>query len=160
LEFPRNWGYLNKRQIKTQCYHNIFKLIGFKEEKAVCVAGCSGEMEVIMDSILENVGILAIAFMIIYGYIKINEYYYLKRLSFYEDEKVYKAAEEFVSETPSDDVKVILANCCDFDEKNAEEILSRSISHRTDKDGGYRAFIRSVNKVLGEDVYSERRYTH
>lgn len=113
-----------------------------------------------MDSFLENVGILAIAFVIIYGYKKIQEYYYLKWLSFHEDEKVYKAADEFVHGAPSDDVKVILASCFDLDEKGAEEILSRSIPHRTDKDGGYRAFIRSVNKVLGEDVYSERCHTH
>lgn len=113
-----------------------------------------------MDSFLENVGMLAMAFVIIYGYKKIHEYYYFKQSSYYEDEKVYKAAEAFVQGAPSDDVKVILAGCFDFDEKDAEEILSRSISYRTDKDGGYRAFIRTVNKVLGEDVYSERCHTH
>jgi len=113
-----------------------------------------------MDSFLENVGLLAICFIIIYGYKKAVEYYSLKRLSFHEDEKVYKAADEFVHGAPSDDVKVILASCFDFNEKDAEEILSRSIPHRTDKDGGYRAFIRTVNKVLGEDVYSERFPTH
>lgn len=113
-----------------------------------------------MDSFLANVGLLAIAFVIIYGYKKIQDYYYFKHLSFYENEKVYKAANEFVHGASSDDVKAILASCSDFDEEDAEEILSRALPRRTDKDGGYRAFIRSVNKVLGEDVYSEQCHTH
>lgn len=113
-----------------------------------------------MDSFLANVGLMAICLVIIYGYKKMVEYYDLKRLSFYKDQKVYKAADEFIQGASSDDVKVLLASCCDFDEKDAEKILSRAIRHRTDKDGGYRAFIRSVNKVLGEDVYSEQCRTH
>lgn len=113
-----------------------------------------------MYSFLENVGLLAIAFVIIYGYKKIKEYYYFKQSSFCENEKVYKAADDFVLGASSDDVKAILANCLDFDIEDVEEILSRSISHRTDKDGGYRAFIRSVNKVLGADIYSEQHHIH
>lgn len=113
-----------------------------------------------MDSFLANVGLMAICLVIIYGYKKMVEYYDLKRLSFYKDKKGYKAADEFIQGAPYDDVKVLLASCCDFDEKDAEEILSRAIRHKTDKDGGYRAFIRAVNKVLGEDVYSEQCRTH
>jgi len=113
-----------------------------------------------MDSFLENVGLMAISFLVIYVYKKILEYYDFKRSSLYENDKVYKAANEFVHGASSDDVKVILESCFDFDEEDSEKILSRSIPYRTDKDGGYRAFIRSVNKVLGEDVYSERIHTH
>jgi hypothetical protein len=113
-----------------------------------------------MDSFLANVGLLTIAFVIIYGYKKIQEYYYFKHSGFYENEKIYKAADEFVHGASSDDVKAILASCFDFDEEDAEEILSRALPHRTDKDRGYRAFIKSVNKVLGEDVYSEQCHTH
>jgi len=113
-----------------------------------------------MDSFLANVGLLAIAFAVIYIYKKVLEWYDYKHSGFYADKKVYKAADEFVHGASSDDVKVILAGCFDFDEGDAEKILSLSIPHRTDKDGGYRVFIRSVNKVLGEDIYDEKRHIH
>ncbi|MBC3888453.1 hypothetical protein GH810_09050 [Acetobacterium paludosum] len=108
-----------------------------------------------MDVFLENVGMLAIAFVIIYGYKKILEYYEFKRSGFYENEMVYQAADEFVLGAASDEVKDLLISCFDFDREDVDEILSRSLPHRTDKDGGYQAFITSVNKVLGIDVYSE-----
>lgn len=113
-----------------------------------------------MGSFLANVGVLAVAFVIIYAYKKVQEYQYFKHLSFYENEKVYKAANEFVHGASSDNVKAILASCPDFDKEDAEKILSRSIPHRTDKDGGYRVFIRTVNKVLGEDIYNERYHIY
>lgn len=113
-----------------------------------------------MDSLLENLGLMTIAFVIIYLYKKILDYTELKRSSFYENEKVYKAADEFRHGASPDDVKAILESCFDFDHDDAEEILSHSISHRAEKDGGYRAFIRSVNKVLGEDVYKEQYHVH
>ena len=109
-----------------------------------------------MDSFLANVGLLAIAFVIIYGYKKIQDYYYFNHSCFYENEKVYMAADKFAHGASSNDVKAILSSCFDFTEEDAEEILLQSASHRTDKDGGYRAFIRSVNEVLGEDVYNEK----
>lgn len=111
-----------------------------------------------MDSFLTDFGFFAICFLVVYLYKKILEYHDLKRLRLHEDEKIYKAAEEFAHKASSDDVKKILSNC--FTEKNAEKILSQAFPHRTDKDGGYRAFIRSVNKVLGENVYSEQCHTH
>ena len=113
-----------------------------------------------MDSFFKNVGMLAIAFVIIYGYKKILEYYDFKRSGFYENDQVYKAADEFVLGAASDDVKALLTSCFDFDKEDADEILSRSLPHRTDKDGGYHAFITSVNKVLGIDVYSEQCHAH
>jgi hypothetical protein len=113
-----------------------------------------------MDSFLANVGMLAIAFAIIYIYMKILEWHDDKYSGFYEDEKVYQAANEFVRGVPADDVKALLAGCFNFDEGDAEEIISMSVPHRNDKDGGYKAFIRSVNKVLGEDVYNEKRHAH
>ena len=112
-----------------------------------------------MDNFLENVGLVAISFLIIYIAKKISEYYNFKQLSFYEDDRIYKAADEFIHGVSSDDVKVILGKYLDFDEEDIEKILSQSIPHRADKDGGYRAFIKTVNKVLGEDVYSEHCHT-
>ena len=113
-----------------------------------------------MDSFLENIGFMAICFVIIYGYKKILEYNDMKCSSFYEDNRVYKAADAFVHGETSNDVVNILVSCFDFDEKVADKILSRSIPHKTDRDGGYREFIKSVNEVLGADIYSEQCHTH
>jgi 3-deoxy-D-manno-octulosonate 8-phosphate phosphatase KdsC-like HAD superfamily phosphatase len=113
-----------------------------------------------VNGFLANVGLLAIAFVVIYAYKKIQDYYYFKHSAFYENERIYEAAHEFVRGVSVNDIKAILASCLDFDEEDAEKILSQALPHRTDKDGGYGAFIRSVNKVLGEDVYSEQCHTH
>ena len=113
-----------------------------------------------MDGFWEGIGILAVFFVIVYSYKKILEHYDLKRLSFYADKKVYQAADAFAHGASSKDVAAILAGCLGFNERDAEEILSLSISRRRDKDGGYKAFIRSVNTVLGMDVYNVRYRTH
>lgn len=113
-----------------------------------------------MDSFLQNIGILAITFLIIYIYKKILEWHDYKYSGFCEDEKVYKAADKFVHGSPSNEVKAILLSCFDFDEEGTEKIMSLSIPHRSDKDGGYRVFIRAVNKVLGVDVYDEKHKHH
>lgn len=113
-----------------------------------------------MNTFLENVGLIAICFLIMYGIKKIMEYYDYKHSVYYASEKVYKAANKFASGAPSDDVKSLLESCIDFDDEDAEKILSCSFPHRNDKDGGYCVFIKSVNKVLGEDVYSEQSHSH
>jgi hypothetical protein len=113
-----------------------------------------------MHSYLVNFGLLAILFIIVYGYKKILEYYELKRMGLHENERVYKAAEEFAHGVSSDDVKAILEDCFKIDDVDVEKILTKAIPHRTDKDGGYHAFIRSVNKEVGDDVYDERRQSH
>lgn len=113
-----------------------------------------------MNNFLEDVGLIAIFFSIVYVYLKILDYYELKRLEVHEDKKVYIAADKFVHGAPYDEVKDILASCFDFDEQDAETIWLLSITHITDKDGGYRAFIRSVNEVVGKSIYDERYLTH
>ena len=109
-----------------------------------------------MNIFLMNVGFFAVCVVIVIAYKKILSFYYQKRLEFLKDNNVYKAAEKFADGASVIEVKRILVSCFDLNEKNVEEILSQSLSHRTDKDGGYRYFIRSVNKVLGEDIYSEK----
>ena len=109
-----------------------------------------------MDGFLVNVGILAIAFVIVYIYKKVLEWHELKYSGFYEDEKVYKAADKFVEGAPADEVKAILGECYSINKTDIEKIMSMAIHGRTDKDGGYRIFIRSVNQVLGEDIYNEK----
>ena len=109
-----------------------------------------------MKSFLENAGMIAIALLVIFSLKKIYDYEYLKRAGYYEDDKVYQAADQFARGLSPDHIKSILASCVDFDGEDAETIVLKASPHRADKDGGYRAFIKSVNRVLGEAVYSER----
>ena len=111
-----------------------------------------------MDSFLANVGMLAIACLIVYIYKKVLEWYDYNHSGFYEDERVYRAADAFVYGASPDDVKAIVRDCYELDEADMEKILSAANLHRVDKDGGYRAFIRLVNKLIGEDVYNEKRH--
>lgn len=111
-----------------------------------------------MKTFLADVGMLVIAFMVLYGYKKVLEYYHYKRSGFYENEKIYKAANEFVHGASSVEISKIIASCLDFDKEDAEKIIKLSIPYRTDEDGGYSAFIRSVNNVLGVNVYNEKRH--
>jgi len=110
-----------------------------------------------MNDLLQGIGFLAICFVIVYGYQKILEYYDVNRSAFPEDERVYQAAEAFARGAPPDEVRAILDSCLALDAGDSEEILARALPHRADRDGGYKAFIRSANRVLGGDIYSERR---
>lgn len=113
-----------------------------------------------MHGFLEGTGLLAIFFAVVYGYKKILEYYELKRMGLHENKKVYQAANEFARGAEIGNVKAILDSCFEFEERDVEKILSRAIPHRVDRDGGYRAFIRFVNKVVGDELYDERRHAH
>ncbi len=113
-----------------------------------------------MHGLLENIGLLAIFFAVVYGYKKILEYYDLKRIGLHENKKVYQAAKEFARGAEIGNVKAILDSCFDFTEKDVEKILSQAVPHRADKDGGYRAFIGFVNKVVGDEIYDERCHAH
>lgn len=110
-----------------------------------------------MHDFLENTGLLAIFFAVVYGYKKILEYYDLKRMGLHEDKKVYQAASEFARGTEIETVKAILDGCFGFTKEDVERILSTSVPHRSDKDGGYQAFIGFVNKVVGDELYDQRR---
>lgn len=109
-----------------------------------------------MDGFLVNAGILAIAFLIVYIYKKVLEWHDLNYSGFYEDEEVYKAADKFVEGAPPDEVKAILGECYSINKTDIEKIMTMAIQNRTDQDGDYRIFIRSVNKILGEDIYNEK----
>jgi hypothetical protein len=108
-------------------------------------------------SFLESVGLVSISLLLLYLIKKSSDHFYLKKADYQADGRVYKAAGEFVRGASSGDIRGLLANCIDFDEKDIEEILSRAFSHRSDADGGYGAFLKAVDEVLGEDVYGETR---
>ncbi|MCP3781165.1 MULTISPECIES: hypothetical protein [Paenibacillus] len=42
----------------------------------------------------------------------------------------------------------------ELDENQVEETMLLALPHRNDTDGGYLAFIKAVNRVLGQEVYS------
>ncbi len=113
-----------------------------------------------MDVFFKNVALLAISFVIIYGFYKLSEYYGLKYSGLHESKKVYKAAYKFAHGATSDEVKDLLTSCFEFDKEDADEILMQSLPHREDNDGGYREFIKSVNRVLNMDIYSEQYHDH
>lgn len=101
--------------------------------------------------------ILLILFLVIAAaYQNFLDFHEDRQWSFSEDERVYLAAEKFAGGASFDDVRRLLEDCYDIDEENAEEILKWASSHRKDRDGGYRFFLRSVNRSLGENVYHER----
>jgi hypothetical protein len=110
-----------------------------------------------MDQLLKNIGLFAIFFAIVYGYKKMQEYYHMRQSGSYADENVYKAAEAFARGAPVKEVEDMLKGCFEFDQERAERVLSGAAQGGLNKDGGYRAFIRSVNNVLGEKAYDERR---
>lgn len=109
-----------------------------------------------MNGFLVNAGLLAIAFLIVYIYKKVLEWHDLRNSGFYEDERVYKAADKFDKGAPPDEVKALLRECYSINMTDIEKIMSAAIHSKTDKDRGYRIFIRSVNQVLGEDIYNEK----
>jgi hypothetical protein len=113
-----------------------------------------------MNSFFANTGLIAVSLLILYIIKKLSDHFYLKKASYPADHKIYEAAQEFAEGASYADVRTILASCVDLDEEDTEEILLQSAPHRTDHDGGYGAFIKAVNMVLGEDVYSELYHIH
>lgn len=103
-----------------------------------------------MNSMLANIGLLAIAIFIIYSIKKIDGYIYDKKTGTSLSDKVYRAAKAFSQGESADDIRKILMNCIDFDfdGEDIEEVLELALPHRTDDDGGYNAFVVAVNKVL------------
>lgn len=100
-----------------------------------------------MDSFFTNVGMLAIAFLIVYIYKKAIEWYDIGYSAFYEDERVYKAADAFIHGASPDDIKDVVKDCCEFNETDMEKILSASIPHKTDKDGDYSILVSLENII-------------
>ena len=111
-----------------------------------------------MENFFSDAGMVTITLVVLYCLKKLYDYYYLKQSTFHENEKVYEAANAFAHGESFEDIESILANCIDFDKQDAEAIIHDSFSHKADADGGYRAFLRSVNKILDADVYDEKRH--
>ena len=72
------------------------------------------------------------------------------------DERVYEAADAFMRGAASQEVAAMLENCLDVGSSQADFIIKTAMSHKEDGDGGYGTFIRSVNREIGENLYSTR----
>ncbi|HEY5584854.1 MAG TPA: hypothetical protein VIK78_10235 [Ruminiclostridium sp.] len=113
-----------------------------------------------MEGFFAEAGIFLITFFIIFIIKKINDYSYNKRSDgfgensiYILDKKVFKAAREFAKGASNEEIEKSLLKCIDFDEEDADEILSMAEKHKSDIDGGYSSFLKDVNKILGEEVY-------
>jgi len=101
-----------------------------------------------MENILMQLGIMTVAMAIIYLIKKIDDYYDDKKTGSELSDKVYRAARVFAEGGTELKVRSILINSIDFDSEDIDKILELAIQHRTDSDGGYRAFLDSVYQVL------------
>lgn len=111
-----------------------------------------------MDEFLRHVAFFMVCLVIGIVYKKILEFQDEKRWMFHEDNQVYYAASKFSNGASFDEVKNILVSCFDFSKKSADVIWECASPHKTDRDGGYRFFIRSVNKELGDSIYNEKHH--
>jgi hypothetical protein len=68
------------------------------------------------------------------------------------------AAEAFAKGASAKKIDDILTGGFCLNMGEAEEVMSQALPHRSDRDGGYKAFLSSVNNVIGEDVYQIRHH--
>jgi hypothetical protein len=106
-----------------------------------------------------NLGFFAALGILIFGYHKFLDYREMNRPCPQADERVYEAADAFIQGAASRKVAAMLQSCLDIGDSQVDSIIKTAMSHKTDRDGGYRAFIRLVNREFGEDVYSTHHRT-
>ncbi len=112
-----------------------------------------------MNSFLVKVGLIALFILLLLLIKVIDDYLYFRKLRLLgedtthaDQEKFYKAADLFAKDGSLDEIKDLLLHFIDFEDEDVEEILVLSFPHKKDKDGGYSAFIKAVNKVSGHKL--------
>ena len=79
--------------------------------------------------------------------------------TFIEDQKVYEAARVFAQgDSKKEEAREILLKCIDFDEEEAEEIISSAEKGRYNS--GYADFLKAVNMVLGKSIYNIKTHNN
>ena len=106
-----------------------------------------------MNELWKDLVFLGVCYIVLICYRKILEYHNLKQTSYCEDETIYLAAKSFAKRDDVSIVKSIIMQSSDFTNTEAETIISKSIKCRGNSDGGYREFLKSVNKTLGITLY-------
>ncbi|APB75878.1 MULTISPECIES: hypothetical protein [Paenibacillus] len=110
-----------------------------------------------MNEILTSAGLISIVLAVLYSVKKIYDFIDLQKVTrkdIYENYDIYKAAQKFALGTPVDEIREILTNSYELDDNQVEETMFLALPHRNDTDGGYLAFIKAVNRVLEQEVYS------
>lgn len=110
-----------------------------------------------MDSFWGNIALLLVFSVIVYGYKMILDYRQSRRHFYHTDMNVYMAADAFARGASIEEVKAKLENCSHINVEEIESILTMALSQRADSGWKYQTFIRSVNMVLGGNVYDERQ---
>jgi hypothetical protein len=106
-----------------------------------------------MEVLLRNIGLVTVITALLVLIKRKYNRIYLEQEGCYEDYAVYKAADRFAGGASVEEVKNMLAACFEFDAGGTEAVLAEALPHRHEQDGGYRAFIHAVNKVLGDEIY-------
>ncbi len=89
-----------------------------------------------MEHILAMAGLAAVALLTAYIFKIIDNYYYDKETGTKLNQKVYRSARAFAQGEPVEAVRSILIDSLDFDVEEIEEVISASLPHRNDSDGG------------------------
>ncbi len=109
-----------------------------------------------MDSFGGDIALLLVFSVIVYGYKLFLDYIQTRPHFYHTDMNVYKAANAFARGAPMEEVKALLENGSHINVEEVESILTMALSQRADSGWKYQTFIRSVNMVLGGNVYDER----
>lgn len=109
-----------------------------------------------MEGFWANIGFFAFLFALVLGYDRILQYRE-NNCPHHPNKNVYEAAALFSQNAESKNVIAALMCCPDFDEAAADSILEKAVPRKPDQGERYRAFIRSVNREIGEAVYSAHR---
>jgi hypothetical protein len=109
-----------------------------------------------MDGFLITAGLISIALTVLYLLKRMVEYADMRlweQRICYENYDIYKAAQRFALGSSLEEVKELLVNSYELDKEQIEQAIALALPYRDDSDGGYQAFTRAVNRVLGENVY-------
>jgi len=106
---------------------------------------------------LAVLGMISLVAAVLYCLKKFYDYRDLRMMDttgYCEDCDIYKAARAFAKGAPVDVIKERLSRSYEFDSMRVEQTLALALPHRNDSDGGYQAFLKAVNQVIGEEVYN------
>ncbi|MGZ0041225.1 hypothetical protein [Paenibacillus ottowii] len=109
-----------------------------------------------MNEILRMTGLILTVLVVLYSVKKIYDFIDMRKMvqrDIYENYEIYRAAQKFAFGTPVDEITEILTNSYELDDNQIKETMLLALPHRTDPDGGYLAFIKAINRVLGQEIY-------
>ncbi|KWX80343.1 hypothetical protein [Paenibacillus jilunlii] len=109
-----------------------------------------------MEGLLRNTGLISILLVVLYSIKKIYDVADMRKAGMqgcYENKDIYKAALKFAQGAPEAEIREILSSSYELDDRQVGQTMQLALASRQDGDGGYAAFLKAVNQVLGEDRY-------